>query len=108
MGSKRALSNGNEPEEVADMLAAFCLENKVEIAVTCTVVNAGAGVEVLWGGMAVNVNTDQMEQGDWASVLVPCSGREFTTLKGLFTTLLYRLDFAIGEAILGAKDKKRA
>ena len=97
MGSEQSLSNGNEVQEVIQLLSAFSRQNQVVIKISCSVVSAEIGTGAIWSAVAVNAHTDPQVRKRWDSVSVECSGREWVRLMAVYTNLLYRLDFAIGE-----------
>ena len=98
MGSKQALSNGREPEELTDLVAAFEQHNTCKIILSCSLVLHSGYLDLLWTAVAWEKNTE----GQAASGLVLASaevwGGAYKTLMGVATRLLYSLDFALASA----------
>jgi len=108
MGSKQALSNGNEPEELTDLLVAFEKENQVWIEVKLSLMPLGTGSALAAVAVATNAHADPAVRARWASASAVLPAKEYKSLAGLLTGLLYRLDFEIGEAEMNAIGLKRA
>jgi len=108
MGSKQALSNGREPEELTDLLQAFQDTNQVVIVITMTVALKDGKADLLVTAVAQNNHASPAVRARWGSVHCNVWGSEWVRLAGLTTTLLYRLDFLIGEAEMGAIGIKKA
>lgn len=105
MGSKQALSNGNEPEELTDLLRAFEQQNGVEISLCWKVAKRHNKPDLLVSGTAVVGNSSSLGQKCLGSANAICWGSEFKSLMGLVTTLLYRLDFVLAEREFAGKLK---
>lgn len=97
MGSKQALSNGNEPEELTDLLWAFEKENQVHIEITLSTVVKGNGAALVATAAAYNNHVDPVVRARWVLVSAALPVKEYKSMMGLLTGLLYRLDFEIGE-----------
>jgi hypothetical protein len=98
MGSKQALSNGNEPQEVAELLKAFERANQVTIDLQFTLEDHHGVRVMLATGAAYNNHADPVVRARWVLVTTVLWAQAYTSLMGLVTTLLYRLDFEICEA----------
>jgi len=108
VGSKQALSNGREPEELTDLLSAFSEANQVVIAISVGVANHDGKPDLLIAAVAQNNHVNPVARARWGSVRCQLWGSEWVRLAGVFTTLLYRLDFLIGEAEMQGIGVKRA
>jgi len=108
VGSKQALSNGNESEELTDLLEAFEKENQVWIEIKLSLMPWGTGSALAAVAVATNTHADAAVRARWASVSAALPAREYKSLMGLATSLLYRLDFEIGEAEMRAIGINRA
>jgi len=108
MGSKQALSNGNEPEELTDLLSAFEKENQVTIALVFGLAVVSGKHVLRARAVATNKHADPVVRARWAFARVVLLAREYTSLMGLVTTLLYKLDFEIGEQEMRAIGIKKA
>lgn len=97
MGSKQALSNGNEPEELIGLLEAFQNMNDCTLTLTATVTMRNSRRDLLLTIGAVPVEDDDQGQTAWDCKQVACWGSEYKLLMGAITTLLYRLDFQLAE-----------
>lgn len=97
MGSKQALSNGREPEELTDLVAAFEQHNNVRIILTSSLVLHRGYLDLEWRASAFErTPVDQVVTG-LALVSVCLWGGEYKTLMGVASRLLYALDFALAE-----------
>lgn len=99
MGSRQALSNGNEPEEVLDLLNSFARQNACTLTITATVAMRNSRHDLLITIGAVPVETDEQGKTGWDCKSAACWGSEFKGLLGAITTLLYRLDFQLAEDV---------
>lgn len=97
MGSKQALSNGNEVEEMTDLLLGFTKANQVGIVITMGLENTPTGAVLRVAAAASNNHADPVVRARWASAHAVLPAKEYKNLMGLLTSLLYRLDFEIGE-----------
>lgn len=97
MGSKQALSNGNEPAELTDLVNAFQLHNDVHVEIEMHLRLHGGALDLL--ATATAYEMEGWNTGAELSALAKsqCWGHEWVRLMGLYTTLLYRLDFELGE-----------
>jgi hypothetical protein len=97
VGSKRALSNGNEPEELTDLVAAFEMHNSCIITLSsCLKLHSGY-LDLEWRATAYPGPKDDLGATGSALASVAVWGGAFKTLKGLHSHLLYQLDFALAE-----------
>ena len=97
MGSKHALSNGNEPMELTDLVAAFELHNSCKITLSVSLQLHSGYLDLLWVAEArENPEKDQEATG---LVLASVSewGGGYKTLMGVLSRLLYALDFQLAE-----------
>ena len=108
MGSKQALSNGNEPEELTDLLQAFQDGNQVFIELEIKTIITGGKHVLVASAVATNTHADPVVRARWKSVHAVLPGREYRNLMGLLTGLLYRLDFEIGDEEMKSIGQKRA
>jgi len=98
LGSKHALSNGREPEEVTDLVAAFEQHNKCKITLSCCLELHGGLLDLEWIATARESQTGCQEALSLDLVSVRIWGGAYKTLMGVVTTLLYQLDFALAKA----------
>lgn len=108
LGSKQALSNGNEPEELTDLLQAFEKENQVLIEVSWKLIEKDGKSVLDVRAVARNNAVDDVLRARWVSVVCALPVREYKSLMGAVTTLLYRLDFEIGVMEMQSIGIKRA
>jgi hypothetical protein len=95
MGSKQALSNGNEPEEVTDLIAAFEQQNKCKIILTCLVELTKGYLDCRWTAEVVDSAEFRQEAEVSALRSVSVWAGDYKTLMGVVTRLLYALDFQL-------------
>lgn len=107
MGSKQALSNGNEPEELTDMLCAFEKQNTVVITIHCNTVRRNGKWDIIWVANAVPANAANMAAQFLGSASALCWASEYKNLMGLVTSLLYKLDFQLAELEWGKAREQR-
>jgi hypothetical protein len=95
LGSKQALSNGNEPEELTDLIVGFEAMNQCKVTLNVCVELKKGYLDTLWTATALSTK-------DWEQVPKPLElanvsvwAGDFKTLMGLVTRLLYSLDFMI-------------
>jgi hypothetical protein len=79
------------------MLNAFCAMNRVTIAIVARVAPRKGKPDMVFSATACPLEVARGEAAPWGSVNAICWASEFKSLMGVYTTLLYRLDFAIGE-----------
>ena len=108
MGSKQALSNGREPEEWTELLSAFEQSNQVVIAVSMALAQREGKLDILIRAVAQNNHVNPVVRARWGSVHCQLWGSEWVRWTGALSTLLYRLDFIIGEAEMGAIGVRKA
>jgi len=108
LGSKQALSNGNELEELTDLLAAFQQQNECQIVITVFVRERKGRPEIrmLASARAVVPGIQERNDLDSASVGVWC--HDYKLLMGAFSSLLYALDFQLAEAEWGKVKETKA
>lgn len=95
MGSKQALSNGNELEELTDLLAAFEGQNSIKLLVTCSLGSRKGQADTVWVVSAVEGVEGVLVAPSSGFQSVKVWGGDFKTLMGLLTRLLYALDFQL-------------
>jgi len=98
MGSKQALSNGKEPEELTDLVAAFEQHNKCRIILTSSIQLHSGYLDLLWRAAAFERTPEDQVVTGLALASVEAWGGELKTLMGVVTRLLYSLDFALASA----------
>jgi len=108
LGSKQALSNGREPEEWTELLSAFEQSNQVVIAVSMALAQREGKLDILIRAVAQNNHVNPVVRARWGSVHCQLWGSEWVRWTGALSTLLYRLDFIIGEAEMGAIGVRKA
>lgn len=108
MGSKHALSNGNEPEEVTDLIAAFEQQNKCKLMLSCCLRLRNGYLDTQWEvTLMEEPPTEQAQKhSDYPSVSV--WGGDFKTLMGLLTRLLYAMDFQLAVDEFKKVEKQKA
>ena len=97
MGSRQALSNGREPEEVTELVEAFQLHNTVRIVITMTVETHDGKPDLKVTGEAWDAAQVSVEPVPSDYTLATLWGSDYVRLMGLLTRLLYVLDFKLGE-----------
>jgi len=95
MGSKQALSNGREPEELTDLVAAFEQHNSVKITLTCSLALHNGYLDLEWVAIASEREAPDPVATGLASVSAREWGGGYKTLMGVVTRLLYSLDFQL-------------
>lgn len=95
MGSKQALSNGNEPEELTDLVAAFEAQNKCRITLSTCLKLRNGYLDMEWTAECVNREEGLSEASPLGFLSVSVWAGDFKTLMGLATRLLYALDFQL-------------
>jgi hypothetical protein len=108
LGSKQSLSNGNEPEELTDLLIGFENANQVQIKLEIWRSDVQGRPALVARAVATNMHVDPVVRARWDSVAAVLPVREYKLLAGLLTGLLYRLDYEIGEAEMRSIGIKRA
>lgn len=101
LGSKQSLSNGNEPEELTELLCAFGRQNHCLVAVTANVVERKGKPTVVLTASALPVAFPTPAHRDLDSASVQVWLCDYKTLMGAFSRLLYALDFKLAEAEWG-------
>jgi hypothetical protein len=107
LGSKQALSNGNEPEELTAMLCAFEKSNKVVISIHANTVLRKEKADTLYVANAMPEEGEGTAAKYLGSASALCWGSEYKNLVGLFTSLLYKLDFQLAELEWGKVRERR-
>ena len=95
MGSKQALSNGNEPEELTDLVAAFEQHNSCKITLSCSLALHNGYLDLEWKAVAFERKPADPAATGLVLASVQVWGGAYKTLKGVATFLLYQLDFAL-------------
>jgi hypothetical protein len=95
MGSKQALSNGREPEELTDLLQAFETANTCSIILSASLALHRGKLDVCWQATAVGGSTGLLVASVLDSQNVKVWGGDYRTLLGVATQLLYALDFQL-------------
>lgn len=92
MGSKHALSNGNEVEELAGLLRAFDELNGMRTAIVFCVVERGGKPRLT--AMCLPMPACSLEQAGllWGSMPYVCEAGELVKLAGLAMHAMYGLD----------------
>lgn len=108
MGSKRALSNGNEPEEAIDMIASFEQANSCKIIITSSLELNKGFLDWSWQASAKPSKNGELvaNASDLANVRV--WGGDYKTLMGLLIRLVYALDFQLALAEFERVEIKKA
>jgi hypothetical protein len=107
LGSKASLSNGNEPQELTDMLSAFEKLNRVVITIHSNTVKKNGRFDLIVVANAVPEGAANMAAQFLGSASALCWGSEFKNLMGLYTSLLYKLDFQLAELEWGKVKTQR-
>jgi hypothetical protein len=97
VGSKHALSNGNEPEEVTDLVAAFEQHNKCKIVLSCSLELHNGYLDLDWSAVAVSPAPAGQDPTGLVLASAKVWGGGYRTLKGLLSQLLYALDYRLAE-----------
>jgi len=95
LGSKHALSNGKETEELTDLVAAFELHNSCTITLSCWLALHNGYLDLEWEATAREKNSIAREATGLVLASVRVWGGGYKTLKGVHSFLLYQLDFAL-------------
>jgi hypothetical protein len=98
VGSKHALSNGNEPEELTGLVAAFEQHNSCKITLTASLRLHNGYLDLEWGAIAREPEAPDPVATGLVSVSVKEWGGGYKTLMGVASRLLYSLDYALAEA----------
>jgi len=98
VGSKQALSNGREPEELTDLVAAFEQHNSCKITLTCSLALHNGYLDLEWQAIATEKGAPDPVATGLASVSVKEWGGAYKTLMGVVSRLLYALDFQLAQA----------
>jgi len=97
LGSKHALSNGNEPEELTGLLSAFEIQDSVRIVLEIRVLEHHKKPDLQLTAKAIEIVLPGGEAVYSDSVSVVRWGSESVTVMGAISTLLYALDFELAE-----------
>jgi len=108
LGSKQALSNGNEPEELTDLIAAFEAHNKCKITLTCSLQLHKGYLDTRWSMTAHDASKTLVEVLSLGLASVEVWAGDYKTLKGLLTRLLYALDFQLALNEFASVETKKA
>jgi len=85
------------------MLSAFQLINRVRIVVSVGLAQHRGKPDMLFSATATDLAEELSAQVPSASVNAICWGSDMKSLVGVYTTLLYRLDFQLAERELAGK-----
>lgn len=80
------------------MLHGFEHINQVRIQIMLELVNVPTGRALAAVAVATNDHAEDAARASWDFVRAVLPAREYKSLAGLLTGLLYRLDFEVGEA----------
>jgi hypothetical protein len=108
MGSRQALSNGNEPEELTDLVAAFEQQNTCKIILSASLALHNGYLDLCWTATAVGGRTGVLEASPSDLLSVVIWGGAYKTLMGVVTRLLYMMDFTLAEAEFAKTIKPKA
>lgn len=108
LGSKQALSNGNEPEELTDLLAAFEAQNKCTLTLKASLKLHRGYLDTEWEVTAMVTEADVSARWPVDLPSVRVWAGDFKTLMGLLTRLLYALDFQLALNEFGSAETKKA
>jgi len=108
LGSEKALSNGNEPEEITALLCAFEVMNQVEIQIGARVVLHRGKPDLELRAVVRDASAASVEQLHSGLVTVTRWGSEFKSMMGAYSSLLYAVDFQLAENEWNAPKKPRA
>lgn len=97
MAISRGTSNGPDWQDLAEMLEAFEKQNNALIEVSMKLSLTGDMPDLSLTAKAWARDADRRVAKPWASSNVICRAERVRTLEGLFTFLLYQLDFQLGE-----------
>jgi len=97
LGSKAALSNGREPAELTDLVAAFELHNQCKITLSASLALHNGYLDLDWQAIAWEQKTTGLEATGSALASVREWGGAYKTLMAVASRLLYSLDFALAE-----------
>jgi hypothetical protein len=98
VGSKHALSNGKETEEVTDLIAAFEVHNKCKIVLFSSLELHNGYLDMHWTAVAGEEKVTSLVPPSLGSLSVSLWGGDYKTLVGLLSRLLYALDFRLAES----------
>jgi len=108
LGSRAALSNGNEPEEITALLCAFEVMNQVELKIGVSVVLRKGKPDLEFRATVTDASGASVEALPSASQTVIRWGSEYKSLMGAISSLLYAVDFQLAEAEWDRKKKPGA
>jgi len=108
LGSKHALSNGNEPEELTALISAFEIQDEVKLAITITVLAHNKRPDLMLSATATGRPAENGVAKPSVSASAIRWGSESATMMGAITSLLYALDFQLAEQEWDAAKKPGA
>ena len=97
MASSRGTSNGPDWLDLAELIAAFEEQNGVRVSLRMGLVTRGIASDLTVVGEVWDRNQESGEAKPLASQTVLCRRERFRTMEGLFTFLMYQLDFQLAE-----------
>jgi hypothetical protein len=80
---------------VTDLIAAFELENKCKITLTCSIQLHNGYLDTIWGMTAHDAAKTLLAPLPLGLASVEVWGGDYKTLTGLLSRLLYALDFQL-------------
>lgn len=95
LGSKHSLSNGNESQELTDLVAGFEVINKCKITLTSSLVLTKGYLDLKWIATAHPSSEAASEQSSLALASASVWGGDYRTFLALLTRLLYAMDFQL-------------
>lgn len=95
LGSNHALSNGNEPEEVTDLIAAFEQQNQCRIILTVFLQLHKGYMDCQWRAQAVSTKDHEQLPNPVVLANVAVWAGDYKTLMAVVSRLLYALDFQL-------------
>lgn|SRR5678815_5946086 len=108
LGSKHALSNGNETEELIDLVAAFEQHNNCKITLSCCLRLHSGYLDLEWEAKAEEARGFRPEVAPSVLASVKVWGGDYKTLMGLHSRLLYALDFQLALNEFEGVEKQKA
>jgi len=89
------------------MVAAFQEQNSIRIAVSCKVLTHQGKPDMLYQAEAWTLQVLLTDPKPSVLASAICWGREYMSLMGLFTSLLYKLDFQLAELEMRGQERQR-
>jgi len=108
MGSRQALSNGNEVQEVTQLMQAFDQMKNSRSAIVLYVVQRGGKPRLVAGIGEAPAEPMEWVLGSWGSHQFVFEANELVSLMGVVTRLMYGLDLAMAIDEYGKNGTKKA